>query len=398
MQIYARKDIPAGWRSHILKLGVDFDQQDIAMVQHRQVSNLAIRPSGGFLVLACSAFWWKSFQPCQPFSGEGEAQKQNGRRPASAIAHLRILSLLSTSPYGQLNPVGGVYGLGVPGFSSAFSLFNAHPAAFAADPAAFAAFVALFAAVVALFAATVALFAAFFASFDRDSAIPASTAAADPAPSPSTPSVVAVVMCTFPPCGGAAGLGTAAASAGSVNVFPSATCSFRPCRSTCSIPSFAVTTTEPSSIATSPSVLYPAAGNTVTSPAFTRTSALVPGWYIDTFPRLSCTVTACASRKNDASVSRPNTIRFPCSSATTATPSRTRRWSPLKTVVFGTSASPLNVASRLPATDPTAADPASNGISPIPITAISVKPSCNACFRLSIFIPLSLFLVLLEST
>src|SRR5579875_264566 len=326
------------------------------------------------------------------------AKMQSGRWSACTIAHQRVLNFLSASPYGQLNPVGGVYGLGVPGFCCAFSMFSAQPAAFAAAAAAFAASVAAFAALVALFAAVVALLAAFFASFDRTSPSPASTAAAEPAPSPSTPSVVAVVMCTFPACGGAAGLGTGAAATGSVNVFPSATCSFRPCRSTCNIPSFAVTTTDPSSIATSPSVLYSAAGDTVTFPAFTRTSALVPGWYIETFPRLSSTVTACASRRNDASVSRPNTILFPCSSATTATPSRTRRLSPLNTVVFGTRASPLSVASRLPATDPIAADPASNGISPSPITAIRVKPSCKACFRFDILIPLSVFCVWLKST
>jgi len=44
--------------------------------------------------------------------------------------------------------------------------------------------------------------------------------------------------------------------------------------------------------------------------------------------------------------------------------------------VFGTNASPLNVAFRLPAIDPTAAEPASIGISPIPITATTINPTC----------------------
>src|SRR5579884_3728164 len=144
------------------------------------------------------------------------AKMQSGRWSACTIAHQRVLNFLSASPYGQLNPVGGVYGLGVPGFSCAFSMFSAQPAAFAAAAAAFAASVAAF-------AAFVALFAAFVASFDRASPSPASTAAADPAPSPSTPSVVAVVMCALPICGGAAGFGTGAAATRSVNVFPSAT-------------------------------------------------------------------------------------------------------------------------------------------------------------------------------
>ena len=122
-----------------------------------------------------------------------------------------------------------MYGLGVPGFSLEFSTFSAHPAAFAADPALFAAAVAALAADVALFAAVVAAFAADFASFDREIPIPARTAAADPAPSPNTPSVVAVVICAFED-GGAGGFGSGARAVftGSVTVFPSATCSVRP--------------------------------------------------------------------------------------------------------------------------------------------------------------------------
>src|SRR6266568_2936943 len=141
-------------------------------------------------------------------------------------------------------------------------------------------------------------------------------------------------------------------------VRPSATSTGAPFPSTRNDPSFDVTTIAPSSIATSPSVLNPLAGSIESSFAFTLSSAPPSGWYRETLPCPSRTVTSFPSRENEACVSRPNTSRLPWLSAMTVAPSPTLRLSPLKTTALGRSGSPPSVAFLLPATDPTTADPA----------------------------------------
>src|SRR6266567_2018637 len=151
-----------------------------------------------------------------------------------------------------------------------------------------------------------------------------------------------------------------------VIVFPVATSTGEPFPSTRSDPSFDVTTIAPFSMATSPRVLNPGAGAIDTLFAFTLTSALPSGWYTETLPSPSSTVTPLPSRKNRASVSRPNTSRLPLASAITVAPSLTLRLSPLKITELGRSGCPPNVAFILPATDPTTAEPANAGIDASP--------------------------------
>ena len=141
-------------------------------------------------------------------------------------------------------------------------------------------------------------------------------------------------------------------------VRPLATSTGAPFPSTRNDPSFDVTTIAPSSIATSPSVLNPLAGSIESSFAFTLSSAPPSGWYRETLPCPSRTVTSFPSRENEACVSRPNTSRLPWLSAMTVAPSPTFRLSPLKTTALGKSGPPPNVAFLLPATDPMTADPA----------------------------------------
>ncbi len=109
-------------------------------------------------------------------------------------------------------------------------------------------------------------------------------------------------------------------------------------------------------MATSPKVLKPGAGSTVTPPACTFTVVWLSGWKSDTLPSVSTTVTVSLLRRNEAIVSFPNTTRFPLSRATTAAPSFTCRLSPLNTVVLGSNACPPTLAFKLPATDPTTAE------------------------------------------
>src|SRR6516162_340376 len=145
-------------------------------------------------------------------------------------------------------------------------------------------------------------------------------------------------------------------------VFPLATSFVRPLPSfTSNVPSLEVITTVPSAIATSPKVLNPGAGSTVTVPTCTLTAAWLSGWNSDTLPAVSTTVTALSLRRNLAAVSRPNTTRPPLPSATTAAPSFTCRLSPLNNVVLGNNACPPKLAFILPATDPTTSEPANIG-------------------------------------
>src|SRR5207247_9591443 len=64
--------------------------------------------------------------------------------------------------------------------------------------------------------------------------------------------------------------------------------------------------------------------------------------------------------------SRPNPRRLPLTTAITSPPSLTFRLSPLKITELGRSGCPPTVAFRLPATDPTTAEPANAGIDASP--------------------------------
>src|SRR5690348_13956490 len=78
-------------------------------------------------------------------------------------------------------------------------------------------------------------------------------------------------------------------------------------------------------------------------------------------------VTASASRRNEASVSLPRSMRFPCSNVTTARPFLTCRLSPLRSVVCGNGTCPSIVAFLLPIKAPTGIEP------PIPTVTVNSR-------------------------
>src|SRR5690349_25138210 len=151
-----------------------------------------------------------------------------------------------------------------------------------------------------------------------------------------------------------------------VIVFPCATSTGEPLPSTRNAPCLDVTTVAPFRRATSPSVLNPAAGAIERLFTLTLNSALPSGWYTETFPCPSKTVTSSPSRKSEASVSRPHTSRLPLLSAITVAPSLTLRPSPLKMTELGRSGCPPTVVFMLPATEPITAEPANDEIDATP--------------------------------